>query len=262
MLRTVCALLLLPLLLAAKPALAFGDSAHQLICTLAYQLSSEPVRNKLDRLAQQGTEQNFNSACNWADEVRSVPEHSWSAPLHFINIPRNSSLVLPAQCPAQGCILSGISLMRQRLQEDNADWQALLFLAHFIADLHQPLHVSYIDDLGGSRTAVYFFGQPTNLHAIWDYALLHHGGYQQQGRWPELFSRLTLQQTLQWQQGTIRDWADESAQITQDIYQHFQGGMLLREEYVQQQMPKLEQRLLQAGVRLAWLLEQVLANAN
>ncbi|CAI5473322.1 unnamed protein product [Closterium sp. Yama58-4] len=46
--------------------------------------------------------------------------------------------------------------------------EALMFLAHFAGDIHQPLHVGFTSDLGGNRVHVTWFKRQTNLHAVWD----------------------------------------------------------------------------------------------
>ena len=62
------------------------------------------------------------------------------------------------------------------LQDPNAslaDKQlALRFVVHLVGDLHQPLHVGKCCDKGGNDVKVNWFGKPTNLHAVWDLALV------------------------------------------------------------------------------------------
>lgn len=256
-------LLAILLLLGAPQVSAFGAKGHQLVCDLAYQLVSARSRQQLDRLTVKAAYTDFASACVWPDEVRSQPEFRWSAPLHFVNFPRDKQHLTPADCPAQGCILSGIDAMQQRLKQDNNDWQALLFLAHFIADLHQPLHVSFADDLGGNRTAVYFFGQPNNLHGVWDFAMLKQLGYEDDtAKAGALLNLLNSEQGQQlkakWQQTDVLAWANESAKITLAVYRDYKPGMLIDAAYVTQYQPALEQRLAQAAVRLAMLLDTLL----
>ena len=251
------------LLLCSNATLAFSKTGHQMICSLAYQLSDASVQAQLDDLSTRAGYHEFAPACSWADEVRDDAAYQWSAPLHYVNFPRTAATVSAQHCPKQGCILSGIAQMRQRLQADTNDWQALLFLAHFIGDLHQPLHISYADDLGGNRTAVYYFGMPANLHSVWDFALIKQAGYEHTAaHWQPLFATLTPAQLADWRKGDALSWAKESAQLTQNIYKQYKPGMLLSEAEYARDLPVLEQRLLQAGVRLAWLLDQLLGSAS
>jgi len=45
---------------------------------------------------------------------------------------------------------------------------ALKFIIHFVGDIHQPLHVGFTSDLGGNTIHVTFYGTQVNLHALWD----------------------------------------------------------------------------------------------
>ncbi|MGP9800672.1 S1/P1 nuclease [Rheinheimera sp. NSM] len=252
------------LLLLSNPLQAFSKTGHQMICDMAYQLVSDATRVQIDSLIAASPYQQFSQSCSWADEVRADPAFDYASALHFVNFARDKQQVSAADCPAHGCILSAITDMQQRLADDNTDWQALLFLAHFIGDLHQPLHVSFADDLGGNRTAVYFYGLPNNLHGVWDFALLKQLGYEtDHSKAATLFNRIGTKQRSAWQQGDVLSWANESAALTLEIYQGYTPGMLIDDSYVLHYQAVLEQRLQQAGVRLALLLDQSLgATAN
>lgn len=253
------------LLIISLPGQAFSKTGHQLICDMAYQLASEDTRLQIDSLLKHTPYSGFGPACSWADDIRLQPEFAWSSPHHYVNMRRGDTAVSMAHCPPQGCILSAINDMQQRLYNNNSDWQALLFLAHHLGDLHQPLHVSFLDDLGGNRTAVYFFGLPNNLHGVWDFALLKQAGYEtehgsQTGhtKTATLLNTISAAQQANWQQGDVLSWANESASLTIDIYQRYRPGMLLGDDYMLLYMDTLEQRLQQAAVRLALLLDQSL----
>lgn len=139
--------------------------------------------------------------------------------------------------------------------------EALLFVGHFIADLHQPLHAGYADDLGGNRTAVYFEGEPSNLHGVWDSRILEAASYQDVTRQQTLYQALKTKQQ-EWQSVNVLDWANESVMLVKLIYQGYKPGMLIDENYQQQHLPQLEQRLQQAAVRLALVLEHSFNHAS
>ncbi|KAA8544990.1 hypothetical protein F0562_019793 [Nyssa sinensis] len=46
--------------------------------------------------------------------------------------------------------------------------EALLFLSHFMGDIHQPLHVGFTSDEGGNTIDLRWFGHKSNLHHVWD----------------------------------------------------------------------------------------------
>ena len=74
----------------------------------------------------------------------------------------------------------------------------------------------------------------------------------------QLFEQITAEQRASWQQDEVLDWANESAAITYDIYQHYRPGMLIDDAYLEQYQGVLLTRLQQAAVRLALVLEQLL----
>jgi len=41
-----------------------------------------------------------------------------------------------------------------------------------VGDLHQPLHVGFLDDVGGTKTKVTFQVKVQTLHELWDGGML------------------------------------------------------------------------------------------
>jgi hypothetical protein len=93
--------------------------------------------------------------------------------------------------------------------------EALMFLVHFVGDMHQPLHCSDNHDQGGNQVRVTFGGRPTNLHSLWDSGLLD-----KLPREEDLFagySRDAAKHARKWSQGTIYDWAEEAHKAAQKV---------------------------------------------
>lgn len=269
--RLLCALLLWPAVsLYSADSSAFGSVGHQQLCQLAYQLVRPETRLQIDLLMQQAptadeTSQppSFAAACSWPDDARNDPQFSFSKMHHFINVAREARLIRRGDCAPQGCLFSALehhaALLKQSQVPTRQRAEALLFFSHFVGDLHQPLHVSYADDQGGNKTAVYYFKQPNNLHGIWDRALLQSLGYPKKAE--ELLNKIRAvphQKLSSWRQGDALIWAQQSLDQTRVIYRHYQPGMLFSTAELARDGPVVEQRLLQAGIRLAWLLDQLL----
>lgn len=241
----------------ACSAQAFDFQGHALVCQMAYAQLSESVQKKVDALVAKSPEKHFSVACSWPDNVRDQKRYEHTKPWHFVNVPRSATSVSASACPKQGCLLSAIAEMQQRLQnKPDTDWQALLFLGHFIADLHQPMHVSYFDDRGGNRTSVRFLGDKTNLHHLFDGDILGKRNFRQQA--PQWLTTISAEQQQQWQQGDVLSWAGESLQITRAIYAQLPASHKIGSDYRDTFAPQLEQQLKKASVRLAFLLEKIL----
>lgn len=247
----------------SSQAFAFGRTGHQQICQLAYQQAAAQTQLQITALLQLKPGETFAQGCVWPDEARNEPAFSYSKPHHFMNVKRGARTVEHKDCASVGCLLSAIrhhSAVLQTTEHSLEKLQSLLFLSHFVADLHQPLHVSYADDLGGNKTAVYFLKEPANLHGVWDSGLLRALGYDENEHLlQQKFAAVNKHKIRSWQQGDALFWANESLRQTQKVYQAYRPGMLIDEQAVLRDGPVVETRMFQAAVRLAWLLDKLLA---
>lgn len=247
------------LFFSASSSLAFNFQNHRVICQMAYEQLSPNVQIKVDRLIAQSPFNSFANACPWPDQIRKQPQYKHTKAWHYVNVPRTSKRVSPRDCPSTGCVLSAVSLMQQRIQKNrHSDWQSLLFLSHFVGDLHQPLHVSFADDWGGNGTKITFRKKSTNMHAIWDGAILKRENWSAQSE--RLLQSISTQQQRQWRQGGISSWATESLAITHDAYRLLPASNKVGDKYIEFFRPRLEQQLQKASVRLAFLLERNYSN--
>ena len=105
----------------------------------------------------------------WADEVRSSRPNT--GPRHYVNIPRGAFGYNAQRDCRGGCVVSIIEQSLRLLQDTAKGWtvrqEALKWVVHLVADLHQPLH-AIADDRGGNDVLVQFNGHQTNLHRLWD----------------------------------------------------------------------------------------------
>jgi len=170
---------------------------------------------------------------------------------------------------------------------------ALRYIIHFVGDLHQPLHGSTNSDRGGNCVPVKYFGRnphdrnnsyTPNLHHVWDTEIPES---QMQGADPAEFAD-TLDAAFQtslaaWQQGGMQldAWAWEShdhaletaygalgkpiaaepdVPINSCADDNNIGDRMLHKHiviaavYRDQAAPVVEERLAQAGIRLAMIL--------
>ena len=134
---------------------------------------------------------------------------------------------------------------------------ALRFLGHFVADMHQPLHVGFIEDLGGNLIDVSFFGgSTTNLHTVWDSRISSRAGLSSTGDGVELNNEITPAEATAWETFDLKAWAAESYELARTVaYVDENGiflkdGRMLEDAYFNRASPVVRQRLKQAGVRL------------
>jgi len=277
------------LLFTSSKVWAWGNDGHRIVCAIAQKLLNKTDRNEVERLsrfykAPDGSSFfRFTEACLFADTARSkaqdgVPGWQGFAKFekwHFLNLPRSSKAVPGTAC-ADNCVLFGIQthfdlLRNSTLDRDKAE--ALLFLAHWVGDIHQPLHISYEDDRGGNfiKPITGGFYPSDHLHAVWDSGIVTKA--RGQTDWwiyaGILKDRITPAMRKEWLAVPRSRWAQESYDIaitalarycrwTNNECRRIAGGRSLDMAYQQEFQDHIELRLQKAGVRLASLIRSAL----
>jgi hypothetical protein len=181
----------------APPSHAWGCKGHQVVALIAEQhlsgharamvvqiLEAGPIAPGLRRFCGASGLDAFADSSTWADDERTIRPDT--AGWHFLDIPRGArkGAIAPYCPPSSGCVTSAIAGQLAVLRNPGATAQAradaLRYVIHFVGDLHQPLHATTDNDLGGNCIPVAFDGhdpQETNaqfatyrpnLHGIWD----------------------------------------------------------------------------------------------
>jgi hypothetical protein len=117
------------------------------------------------------------------------------------------------------------------------------------------MHVSRAEDKGGNTIQLNYEGQGTNLHSVWDTKLIEHSGmdYEQLAA---KYDHPTGAQVRQWQSDPVVKWMWESYQISSRVYAEIDSmkSRSIGQGYYEEHWATITQRLEQAGVRLAGLL--------
>ena len=264
--------------LIPSPALAWGKTGHRVVAAIADTELSGLARAQVQQILGYG--ESLDEAANWPDEMRAAPGEFWqktATPWHYVTLDG----IIYDHAPPEGDALEALGRFRKTLQDPNAsraDKQlALRFIVHLVGDLHQPLHVGKCCDRGGNDVKVTWFGKPTNLHAVWDSALVDD----EQLSFSELASKLERhirpEDVVKWWDANPRDWISEGAEIRDTLYptkadmpkppkgkKKLKKGTLpdLSYTYVYKFTPVMERRLSQGGIRLAAYLNAIFAEAQ
>lgn len=217
------------------------------------------------------------SVSTWADEIRNERPETFG--WHFVDIPWNAVGFSEARdCNGpeghrqrdqdpQSCVVDRILIFRQilgyRSASKSARQEALKFLIHFVADIHQPMH-AIAESRGGNNIEITEFGirtcghRPCNLHSLWDIGLIEHQR-RPEPDYVEHLERLITQQGLQrYPLGTPADWANESFRLAHRVW--LVDGSDADEEYYRKNIDVLDRQMALAGLRLAAMLNQTLGN--
>ncbi len=245
----------------APAAPVWGQNGHRIVGEIATRHLSEEAAAAVEALigpidlAQAGT---------WADEIRSDSTWDHAAPWHYITIEDDQTLETAPRNP-DGDIVEAMERFEAVLRDPKADHeaqaQALKFMVHFVGDVHQPLHVGRGADRGGNGITVYWFGDRTNLHSVWDTRIIEnqHLSFTEFTRF---IDHATEAQVAAWQRASYADWVAESKALRDFVYDfgpdnEGEETPRLGYGYAYRATPVVRQRLLQAGIRLAGLLNDI-----
>ena len=259
--------LLVSILCGCLPAFGWGEEGHSLIARIAWAQLTPAVQARVTRILGPGV--TIQSIASWADNVRN--QRRDTAPWHYIDIPIDKPHIdMARDCAKGGCVVAKIEdfekVLKDPATEPVARREALLFLVHFVGDMHQPLHSSDNNDQGGNKVLVKFGdrggSRPYNLHSLWDSGLLD-----KMPKEDVLFaeySRESARHAKSWDKGTVEDWADQNHKIAQKMTY----GKLpkvaagapepIDAAYEKKANAVIRVQIEKAGARLAFVLNQAL----
>lgn len=254
-------------LLASDDVAAWSRTEHRIVCEIAWRNLSEKGRAFVGEVL--AGDAHFRDTCMWADDVRHTTHRS-TATYHYINIAPDATAADPERdCPAHDCAPVAIERFAYRLaQPANGRGarlrraEALKFLAHFVADLHQPLHAGRAEDRGGNRIAVSWFGEseedgrPLELHRVWDRLIGRRGGLRAATAPGELMEAFADDPAASETSGDAWSWATESHRLAETVAYAIPADGALGERYFERALPVVRRQLWLAGVRLARLIEE------
>jgi len=244
---------------ATMPVYGWGPEGHSLVARIADAQLTPAARARVAEILGPGS--TMVSISSWADQVRR--ERSKTAPWHFIDIPIDKAHMDMSRDCAQGdCVVAQILAERDVLRDPSATAvqrrEALMFLIHFVGDMHQPLHSSDNKDKGGNTVRVVLFDRPANLHSTWDSGLLNRMPKEEE-LYPVLL-REAQKHRRKYSKGSVADWAEQSHKLAQKVvYKALPPGPAgtpepLGADYEKLADPVIREQIEKAGDRLAKLL--------
>jgi hypothetical protein len=240
---------------------AWGVLGHRIVGEIASSYLTPKAKAEIQKIL--GTE-SIAITSNWADFIKSDSTYNYLSSWHYINLDKGMSreqVLAYLKTDTVTDVYTRINFLVKELKNNKLSpgkkRMYLRLLIHFVGDVHQPMHTSRKEDLGGNRVRVIWFNTPTNLHAVWDESLIN---FQQLSytEYTAAINQSTLKQRQEWQKQPLSEWIAESYQISEQLYPEItEKDQRLSYDYNFRHIQTLNERLLKGGVRLAGLLNSI-----
>lgn len=234
---------------------AWGPTGHRVIGLIAEKHLTKKARKNIDRILKNET---LAEVSTFMDFIRADNTKRHMAPWHYMTIPDGQTYE-QAGTPEEGDVYVTMKRLVSELNSkeftDEDEAFALKCLVHLIGDVHQPLHVGNGEDKGGNDVKVEFFWDSSNLHRVWDSGIIDEQKYSY-SEYVEWINHPSDDQVVKWQSGSMMDWILESKDYRDQCYD-MPESKKINYRYVYDNIELVNQRLLQAGVRLAGVLNKI-----
>ena len=276
-------LILSALLLAPAPASAWWEYGHYTVGRIA-QLTAKPatVRAVRELIAQSALLEtpkcpirNIEDAAYWPDCAKTYGDRfSYTFAWHYQNVDVCKPFDVKSACRDGNCVSDQIERNAKLLGDKTLPVRervmALAFLAHFVGDLHMPLHAGDRSDRGGNDFAASYgvIAGRANLHSIWDGYLAERAISTARADAAGILMELDPASREQMALGTVTDWSREGWEASRE----FAYGSLMAdpcgpkpatrpvidEQLTQRLIPIVRRQVARGGLRLARLLDEAL----
>ncbi|KAL0799306.1 hypothetical protein Bca101_054481 [Brassica carinata] len=291
-------------------ALCWGDDGHYAVCKIAQGYFEEETVVAVKKLLPAYADGELAAVCSWPDEIKRLPQWKWTAALHFADTPDyKCNYDYSRDCPEDWCVAGAIFNYTNQLMSASEDslsivhynlTEALVFLSHYMGDIHQPLHEGFLGDLGvltGKRKDLNFgsckrskisicydrlmililYIRATSIVKVWDDMIIETA--------LEKYYNSSLSTMIQALQDKLKyGWSNDvwswgSCQVSQTAcpnpyasesidlackyaYKNATAETTLGDYYFLSRLPVVEKRIAQGGIRLAATLNRIFSPPN
>ena len=234
---------------------SWGATGHRVVGKVATQYLTKKAKRNLAEILDNSS---LAEVSNWMDDIKSDDAYRHAYDWHWVTIPPGKSYQ-EADKNKNGDVIATINRLTEELKAGGLTKQKeaehVKMLVHLVGDIHQPLHVGTGEDKGGNDVKVKWFRENSNLHRVWDSNMIDSKQYSY-SELAEIVSNVSKEQVKAWQNSTVMDWANESIALREQVYD-IPESKRLGYRYRYDNWDTVELRLVQAGVRLAALLNDI-----
>jgi hypothetical protein len=241
-------------------SMAWGMLGHRVVGEIAERNLNCKAKRNIKKIL--GTE-SLAMASTWADFIKSEPSYKYLDTWHYINFKSGMSqdeFVMALKQDTATNVYTKLNMLVAELKKKDLSQEKkqmyLRLVIHMVGDIHQPMHTGRPEDLGGNRVKLFWFGEPTNLHRLWDSDLIESQDLSYT-EYSTFLNHTTRAQRKEWMKQPSSQWLYDSYLISNKIYSEIQPEQKLSYRYNYDYVDTLNQQLLKGGIHLAGLLNEI-----
>lgn len=246
---------------------AWGPMGHDVVAAIAEQNLSKKAKKAIDKILEGKSIVYYAS---WMDNIQNSPQwkggYDKTKTWHYCNVDKGYTFDNMPKCPT-GDVVTALNFLTKELTEnfdnlsDSLKADYVKMIIHVVGDMHCPMHAGRLSDRGGNGMKVRWYGQNTNLHSIWDSKMIDSARKWSYSEWVEHLDRANRKYRKSVMRGTYEEWFMDTVDGAASLYEYVENMGVdnpnLSYQYVYDFSPLLEDRLLVAGYRLAYVLNTI-----
>jgi hypothetical protein len=241
--------------------MAWGMTGHRIVGEIASSYLTSKARKEIQQIL--GTE-SIAMASNWADFIKADTSFKYLNSWHYIDFDSGlnysamqSYLKTDTTADAYTKLNFLIKQLKNKSLPKKDKLMYLRLLIHIAEDIHQPFHAARNGDAGGNDIKVLWFGQPSNIHRVWDEQLIEFQKLSYT-EYAAAINHVSAKQKAVWDKQPISKWIYDSYTLSEQLHTELrQPDQKLSYQYNFKHRETLNEQLLKGGVHLAALLNQV-----
>ena len=275
--RIVISMLSILMMLECVSVYAWGPKGHDVVAAIAEQHLTRKAKKEISKLLDGKSIVYYSS---WMDNIQNSPywENGYdkTKTWHYANVDKGHTYETMEK-NKDGDVVNGLEMLTKEMKEnyaqltDSMKVDYLKMIIHMVGDLHCPMHAGRLSDRGGNNTKVKWFGQPTNLHSVWDSRMIDSARKWNYTEWVDQLDIHNRKYRKSITAGDYEDWFTTTVTNAAKIYDYVEAisENLPEEElpnlsyqFVYDFSPMLEEQLLLGGYRLAHVLNTIFSGRN
>lgn len=242
---------------AAQNAMAWSQKGHDVVAFIAEKHLTPAAADSVSRILNGKSPVYW---ANWLDNASHTAPYYYTKTWHYKNIEEGVQYK-DAKLEPKGDVVTAvreqIAILSDKVSTPAQKELALKILIHVVGDLHQPLHLGRLSDIGGNKHKLKFFNDDSSLHTIWDGKLMNAGRSWSYTEWQEQLDRLSPEAEKTTIAGDVDQWAKQTHDIAVRAYDFFPQGCKVSYNEIAEWTPVIEEQLLRGGLRLGHILNAI-----